>query len=70
MTYSGWVHIEVKRIKRVTDKALLVVIEVDSEDEEVWIPKSQVADADDYEVGDANLCLSVTEWIYRQKFPI
>lgn len=69
MTYSGYTHIEVKRIKRVTDRALLLVIEVDSEDEEVWVPKSQIADADGYQVGDSNLTVSVTEWIYRQKFP-
>ena len=63
MSASRYVHLEDVSIKRETDTAFLVVIA----DEEYWIPKSQVADADDYGEGDDGLTLSVTEWICEQK---
>lgn len=63
MSASNYVHLDVDEIKVVTDKAMLVVIG----DEEHWLPLSQVADPDDYAVGDEDLTLSVTEWIARQK---
>jgi hypothetical protein len=43
---SDWVHVDVVRIVRETDSAFLV--EIDGM-EDVWLPKSQVADAGDYE---------------------
>ena len=58
MGASGYVHLDVDTIKRETDRAFLVVIG----DEEVWLPKSLVSDADDYEEGDEDVCLSVPEW--------
>lgn len=53
----------VDRIVAVTEKALLC--RIDGED--VWLPKSQVADAEDYDKGDLNVELAVTEFIARQK---
>lgn len=58
MSASNYVHLDVEEIVRDTDKAFLVRIEAG----EVWIPKSQIADADDYEAGDTDLTLSVTKW--------
>lgn len=63
MSMSNYVHIEVDEIIRETDKAFLFLIG----DDEIWIPKSQVSDADDYEMGDKNCSISVTEFIANEK---
>ncbi len=64
MSQSGYVDLEVQVIRKETDAAFNVVLE----DGRIWwLPKSQVADADDYEAGDRDLTLSVTEWILEQK---
>lgn len=65
MSNSNYVHIDVEEILRVTDKALLCLID----GEEVWLPLSQIADADDYDfgVGDQELTVSITEWLAREK---
>ena len=65
MGSSNYVHVDVDEIVRVTDKALLVRID----DEQIWLPLSQIADAGDYDfqAGDQELSLSVTEWIAREK---
>lgn len=63
MGFSSWVHIDVDRIVRETDAAFL--FEIDGE--EVWVPKSQVSDPDDYEAGDENVSVSVTAFIAREK---
>jgi hypothetical protein len=60
---SRWVHIDVDRIEQETDAAFLL----DIDGEEIWVPKSQVADARDYVKGDENVSMSITEWIARQK---
>lgn len=59
----AWVHLDVERIKVETTKAFLVVID----GEEYWLPKSQIADADDYCDGDQDVTLSVTEFIAEEK---
>lgn len=64
MAQSNWVHLDVKSVKRETDAAFLLVLEDGSEH---WIPKSQMADPNDYEEGDENCTISVTEWIAEQK---
>lgn len=63
MGSSNYVHIHVDEILRQTDKAYLCLIN----GEEVWIPKSQIADAADYDDGDKDLTLSITEFIAKQK---
>lgn len=65
MSASRYVHLDVLLVKKATDKALLLVI--DGVDDEVWIPLSQIADPDEYDEGDANVTISVTEWIAKQK---
>ena len=64
MTASNWVHLEFEEIVRGTEKALLVRL---AEGEEVWLPLSQIADADDYRAGQKSGTISVTEWIAQQK---
>jgi hypothetical protein len=63
MSASRFVHLDVEEVLRVTDKALL--LRVDGED--VWIPLSQIDDAGQYEQGDHDVTVSVTEWIAKQK---
>ena len=63
MSQSGYAHIEVDEIKRETDGAFLFVID----GEEKWVPKSQVADPDDYERGDENCSVSITEWFANKE---
>lgn len=63
MGASGWVHVDADEIKRETEKAFLVVIG----DEECWLPKSQVDNASQYEAGDKDVTLSITEFIAREK---
>ncbi len=62
---ATWVHLDILLIKKETDKAFLCVI--DGAEEDVWIPKSQCSDPDDYAEGDTNLTLSVTEFIAKEK---
>ena len=63
MGESRWIHIDFDDITKETDNAFLVVLE---DGEQVWLPKSQISDADDYEVGDSGT-MSITEWIAEQK---
>ena len=37
------------------------------EGEEVWLPRSQIADADDYTAGDTDLEISITQWLAKEK---
>lgn len=58
MGASSWVHLDVDRVVRLTEKAMLV--EIDGE--EVWVPLSVVADAETYEEGDTDVTISIQEW--------
>ena len=64
MSASRYVHIEVAEIKRETDAAFLCELE---DGEEIWLPKSQIADSEDYNQGDKDFTMSITEWIANQK---
>jgi hypothetical protein len=63
MSSSGYVHLEVEEITGETEMAFFLKVD----GQEVCVPKSQIADAKDYSVGDENCTVSVTEWIARQK---
>lgn len=54
-----------KRVLKETEKALLLLLEDD--DREEWIPKNQISDPDMYGEGDEDITVSVTEWIANQK---
>ncbi len=64
MGASGWVHITAEVIVRITEKAMLIRID---EDSEVWLPLSQIADSDGYEKGDEDIDIAITEFIAREK---
>ena len=62
---GNYVHVDAERVEKVTVKAILFVIDgVD-----VWIPLSQIspADRDQYEAGDKDVSVCITEWIAQQK---
>ena len=63
MSASNWVHVDVDQIKRETENSFLVVID----GEEIWLPKSHIEDSDDYVAGDADVCMSITQWIANKK---
>lgn len=63
MGASSYVSVHVDSIDAETEKAFRCTID----GETVFLPFSQIADADDYAVGDADLTLSVTEWLAREK---
>lgn len=62
MPASNYVHLDDVTIIRATDLAFLI----EWDGGQYWLPRSQVADPDDYSEGD--VCnLSITEWIAREK---
>ena len=63
MGSTNWFHLTVDEILRETEKAFLLRIG----DEDVWIPFSQIADHEDYQVGECGVGMSVSEWIAEQK---
>lgn len=63
MGASNYVYAECELVKAATDKAVLCVID----GEEHWLPRSQIADGDDYEKGDGPCTLGITEYIAREK---
>ena len=63
MSSSRYVHLDVDLILKRTDKALLLRVG----DAEHWIPLSQIADADDFEEGDENCTVSITDWIANER---
>lgn len=63
MSASGWVYIDVDEIVAESANAFLCRIG----DEKLWLPKSQVSDAEDYQAGDEGVTLAVTEFIARAK---
>jgi hypothetical protein len=63
MGASRFVYVDVEVITKETEKAFLC--RIDGED--VWLPKSQIADPDDYEEGDEQFELGITEFIANEK---
>jgi hypothetical protein len=61
---SNWIHLDVAAVLRLTDKAMHVELE---DGELVWLPLSQVDEADKFEAGDKNLTVSITEWLAKEK---
>ncbi len=53
------VHVDVTRILKETELAFLLLLE---NEKEVWVPKSVIQDADDYDEGDENATVSIHEW--------
>ena len=63
MSASQYVYLEDCRVLRETDAAFLV----DYDGDELWLPRSQVADADDLTVSNEPRTIGITEWIAKQK---
>jgi hypothetical protein len=63
MTSSRWVYVQVDSIARETEKAFLLIVD----GEEVWCPRSCIADPDDYAEGDEDVELAVSEWFARKE---
>ncbi len=64
MSEERWVHLDVAVVMQETEKAFKVTLDDGSIH---WLPKSQVSDWENYEPGDRNCTISVTEWIAKQK---
>jgi hypothetical protein len=64
MSSSRFVHLDVAEITAETEKAFQVRLEDGSTH---WLPRSVVADADDYNVGDCDLTLSVQAWFCEKE---
>jgi len=59
-----WVYINVQVIRQETEKAFQVVLE---NGQIIWLPKSQISDSEDYEAGDRDVELAITQWIATEK---
>lgn len=70
---SSYVYLDVKEIRRVTEKAMLLAFDVEQDDgscilEEEWFPRSQIEGrGEDYEAGDKDLEIGITDWIAEKK---
>ena len=58
MSSSRYAYLDVDEIVTETDLAFLFRVG----DEDIWVPKSQIADKDDYEVGDKEVEIGITKW--------
>ena len=54
-----WLHLDCDAILKITDRAILVRV-VDGR--ELWLPKSVVADAEDYKEMQGTITVSVAMW--------
>ena len=63
MSAGRFVYLEDVFVKRLTDRAALVVWE----GEEFWLPLSQLEDPDKLRAGEGGWTLGPTEWICKQK---
>ncbi len=66
MGQSNYVHLDDCVVLRATEKAILVRYD----DEEIWLPKSQIvdpADPDTIQAGSEERTISITEWLAKQK---
>lgn len=69
ITEDNCVWLEAAFVKLVTDKAILLVIEVSDGGEvaEEWFPRTHVLNGDDYEPCEHAVDVGVSEWIFEQK---
>src|ERR1035438_4741837 len=60
-----YVHVEVSKILQETDKAFLLVMtklnDVELDDWDVWVPRSVIADHEDYDKDDTDVTMSIME---------
>lgn len=58
------VTLRVAEVLRETDLALLLLLD---DDDEHWVPKSVIEDADDITTGDTDLEVQVAEWFCEKE---
>lgn len=63
MSASKYVYLEDCDVIKVTDKAALVVYD----DEQIWLPLSQMSDPEDLVQGETGVTIGITEWIANEK---
>lgn len=56
-----YIYVNVEEIVGETEAAFLLKLK--NYKNKIWLPKSQIADVNDYMVGDKNLGISITSWI-------
>ncbi len=66
MSSSGWAHLDVLVIARETEKAFQLRLRGGAQ-RAVWVPKSVVSDAWNYEAGDRDVTVSVQEWFAEKE---
>lgn len=64
MSEIVWVHFDVAQILRETEKAFFICLD---DDRELWVPKSQIADAEFYKEGDEDCTMSITDWFCEKE---
>lgn len=62
---TRFVSIDGYVIKRITERAIGIRKENDQDADLIWVPKSQVEDADVLDVGDIDIC--VADWIVERE---
>lgn len=60
---SDYIHLEDVEIRHETDAAFLILYR----NNEFWVPKSQVADPDNYKSGDKGCTISITDFIANKR---
>ena len=59
---STYVTLNIVEITAETDAAFLIDL---GDDDDHWIPNSQIRDSDTYEIGD-DAPIEITTWLYRK----
>jgi len=59
MRETTYVDLDVGTILKETDLAFLFLTD---DGDEIWVPKSVIEHADDYDEGDENKTISIAEW--------
>ena len=63
MASARWIQIDVEEVLVETEQAFCFLLD----EEEYWIPKSQIDDAHEIEQGQVNIVVRITTWIAEQK---
>jgi hypothetical protein len=58
-----WVYVDADKIVKITDKAMLVLID----GQEVWLPLSQLHEVERYAEGDEDITIAMSDWLAKQK---
>ena len=62
MSASNYVHLSDCEVLTVTNGAILI----EYEGEEIWLPKSQVSESEQYETGDC-CTISISRWLAEER---